>query len=256
MRHIDSAFGIQSVLLDSWNEFPSLVASSYRDASSYVFRGHRKASWQLRSTLGRALALQPRERLEDMAAAHLARFKLATRGRRGTNPATMVSDNDWWALGQHYGLATPLLDWTLSPFVAAYFAFHVTQADDEEYRAVIAVTRDIVEANSLMDQIYTSNAPHSIVEFFTPQSDENSRLVIQSGLFSRIPLDTPLENLVLHFFANTISAYIMKILIPSRDREMALKDLNRMNINQASLFPDLTGASAYMNMALEFPLIW
>jgi len=116
---------------------------------SFIWRGQRRADWSLSSSLDRlfdqlGLAASPSE-LEKRLAAHLDIFKHAARGRRGPNPASLPEEKDWWALGQHFGLATPLLDWTRSPFAAAYFAFEELASDPTDYRVVHGLSRNAVK---------------------------------------------------------------------------------------------------------------
>jgi hypothetical protein len=90
-----------------------------------------------------------------------------------------------------------------------------------------------------------------ILEFVDPMSDENQRLVSQSGLFTRAPIGTPVEQWVSKAFEGLSMAVLLRIKIPDRDRLSCLRTVNRMNINHLSLFPDLSGASRSTNMKLE-----
>ena len=122
--------GACTVDLSDWKYFDDFIYKNLLYDKTYVFRGHRRADWKLESTLDR----DPAARLTRKRREHLDAFMFAVRGRRGSNPATLVRKNEWWALGQHHGLKTPLLDWTKSPFVAAYFAF----IEDEKNNASVA----------------------------------------------------------------------------------------------------------------------
>jgi len=108
----------------TWSEFSEFICEKMLDYQYFIWRGQRDEKWKLEPTLDRILNLINKKKSDKIRKAHLDKFILSCRSRRGNNPPYLNDkENNWWALGQHYGLATPLLDWTKSPFVAAFFAF-------------------------------------------------------------------------------------------------------------------------------------
>src|SRR5215204_170331 len=106
----------------SWAELLQVLVEL--DLTGWIFRGLGNYTYKPVSSLERTLQNSDvdladwRER-ENRA---LAFFKERAIHHRSETPA----DNDlvgWWALMQHYGAPTRLTDWTVSPFVACYFAY-------------------------------------------------------------------------------------------------------------------------------------
>lgn len=279
--------GIGEIRFSRWRYFIDFINQEMLNYYTYVWRGQRCDNWTLQSTLDRLIekAEISKARVPYFRHDHLEQFKYAVRGRRGPNPSVIKDENEWWALGQHHGLSTPLLDWTNSPFAAAYFALINTGANQTEYRAIYAIHKPSIEdkvreltrreeakkrekrvrlkaeheesgkKGGLVSLAFTAavdalNSPvPPEVEFIIPRSDENQRLVSQGGLFSRAPIGITLDEWVKKNFTGYTEAWIlMKLLVPDRDREEGLRMLNRMNINYLTLFPDLYGASKYCNM--------
>lgn len=272
--------GCGEIHMQSWRYFFDFIHQEMLDYNSYIWRGERCDNWLLESTLDRLVKkakIAPGKRF-SFRRSHFEEFQFAARGRRGSNPPRLEKENDWWALGQHFGLATPLLDWTTSPFVAAYFAYIDIDNIQTKNRAIYAlhrhgIERKVSELNKielaareekkkeleasgkplgLLRRAFLEGPPRPQMEFVRPFSDENQRLVNQGGLFSRAPDDTDIETWVKKNFAGNSTNYIlMKIFIPNKDRDNSLRALNRMNINHLTLFPDLFGASMFCNLSAE-----
>jgi len=276
----DIVDGVGEIRLFSWKYFTDYVYQQMLDYETYIWRGQRCDKWRLTSVLDRTINKSriAKTKRYDFAAAHLEQFKYATRGRRGENPPQILTENDWWALGQHHGLATPLLDWTMSPFVAAYFAFIGLGERRTKHRAVFALHKPRIELKvkkiknekelqnkekleahkngtkkikNYLRLIMHRQPVKPEIEFIRPMSDENQRLVNQGGLFTRSPIGEDLESWVQRNYKGYDRYVLMKLLIPNKDREMCLRMLNRMNINHLTLFPDLFGASKFCNTYAE-----
>lgn len=150
-------------------------------------------------------------------------------------------------------MATPLLDWTASPFVALYFAFEDSPRSESGKRAVWALSGLRKKNEEIMSK-HTGPDPAPILEVVRPLQDENARLVSQAGLFSRVPSGDTVESWVRKNHPGvSASAALLKITIPDADRVECLQTLTKMNINHLSLFPDIPGAGHYCNKAMQIP---
>lgn len=248
------ANGILHVRLSSWKYFHDYVRQEFLDFPHYVWRGQRDAAWPLESSLDCLLKGTAKTGRQKAVSRHLEKFKLASRGRRGPHPQKIDSENEWWALAQHNAMATPLLDWTESPFVALYFAFEKEASPNSGDRAVWAMGgASIAKKNAEIKAKHGAGAgPVPTLDFIRPVQDENSRLVGQAGLFTRAPLGVTVDEWISQALAGVSDkAILLKISIPSSDRPECLRTLNRMNINHLSLFPDLYGAGVHCNNALR-----
>ena len=243
--------GVLETTLSSWKWFFNYITAHFKDYRPFIFRGQRKASWPLEPSLDRTVKKIHRP-LNPTS--HLEAFRMSVRGRRGMNPQ-QLQDNEWWALGQHYGLDTPLLDWTESPYLGLYFAFAKPRDTRTDIRAVYALSRRLIEDKSRDIAVAQANAPvrPDVVEIIAPLTDDNARLVNQRGLFTRASPGIDLEKWVRTHFAGKAEAALIKISIPEYDddRENCLRALNLMNINHLTLFPDLSGATQFCNMSLS-----
>lgn len=250
--------GVSHIECSSWSGFSDFILNHLAQFDGFIFRGQATTSWALKPTLDRKLERLNKDKYQTVRKNHLERFKTASRGLRGSNPAPIYSANDWWALGQHHGLATPLLDWTESPFVAAFFAFSSEPPKDkQQYAVVYGLSFARVEEESdrfrgLEANGFLRGFEDMSIDIVKPDRDDNKRLISQQGLFTIAPKNVCLMQWIrVRFGEEEQDPVLYKITIPSAERSNALRTLNWMNINFVSLFSDVEGASKHCNFGLE-----
>jgi len=173
----------------------------------------------------------------------------------------------WLALMQHHGAPTRLLDFTWSPFVAAFFALERTTTaaavwalyPPEIWRVKhkFPARKGLVPGDMLNLRIpdnYTRFFLGNAVPFVVTGEPNvmNQRLVAQSGTFV-VPgiLSRPVED-VLAMYPNPERTVVKFVLNTTAIREEAMRSFYSMNITNATLFPGLDGMARSLAYELEF----
>ena len=164
------------------------------------------------------------------------------------------------AIMQHHGAATR------SPFVAAFFALE-SALDDVVVYALntpalwrrnpafdLTLTRSAINPRNEenLEKYFLSNQ-YPIIWFGEPD-EMDSRLVAQSGLFV-VPgqLHLTIDELLDQYKTDN-EPLLVQLILRKQMRGEAMRELYRMNITHASLWPDLDGLATSMNQELE--IVW
>jgi hypothetical protein len=253
-QHVRYSQGIWEIRVDSWSDFGELLfgtSSIVVNPNDYLWRGQGRAVWSLKSRLDR---MTPRVSVGSRDR-QLKEFMHAMRGNgisKPPFPTESLADIDrWWSIGQHYGLATPFIDWTASPFIAAFFALankgdapkrneaNVDRRNADD-RAVFALRRSFLDREK---------AEIRTIEVY---SDDNPRLIAQAGSFTQTnKTGESVEHLIRRTSVHGPGMQLLKIIMPGEVRRVGLWALSQMNINHNTLFPDTMGAAQYCNARLD-----
>jgi FRG domain len=218
-----------------WAEFRNhIIADQFADGQfrkgKFLFRGQGSDTWTLSSTFDRWYR-GPRAGKNEAADSLLAEFALECEFEEMPD-ALRSNKMAMLGLAQHHGLPTRLLDWSESPYVAAFFAFsgHARRGIDPE--GCVAVW--VIDSES---HVWNEENGCTLVKV---PALWNQRIRNQFGRFTylRAPYDT-LEEYVNQFEAGEAS--LQKYLIHIRDFRLAMSELDAMGLTHARIYPGLEG---------------
>ncbi len=199
--------------------------------SGLVFRGHADARWELRSRFQRVLDRNPFESARPRSCVYDQVLKLGKR-MFGIPDHVQEFDGQVWAMLQHYGVSTPLLDWTESADVALFFALQY--APDNGGKAAALFVANPQTINTHPDA--NKKRPWNGWKFVETTGFFDSRIMAQKGLFMLQGIEPkPFEeSLIAYEFP---AASLLKICIPRLLRTEVLNDLKSRGVTWEVLFP-------------------
>ncbi len=219
----------------SWREFKSYLSDI--PESKYLFRG-QKNPWKLRTSLHR----RGRYRISQFTDKDVKQLhqKLSAITSHYFDLSVPNQNGSFFNLLQHHGYPTPLLDWSYSPYVSAFFAFRdwpIKYMGKGDARIYIFDNETWQKKFSQIQNL-DPPCPHlSVSEFI---AIDNPRLVPQQAVTTITNIDD-IEAYVIEKELETKVKFLQAIDIPASDRTEAMRDLKFMGITAGSMFPSIDG---------------
>ena len=250
---------MEEIEVSEWEEFEAQLADIRRRHTSrffsLLFRGHASSDWKLDTTLDRShhesmkfddyyritSGFHPEvetltgntwviPQYPDLVALVKDYGKFSQELTFGRNPAY-----NYLAYLRHHGFPTPLLDWTRSPYIAAYFAF--SKAIDAECVSIYALSEgDFHSGSNGVPKIYCFGPRIRVHRRHVIQQSEYTMCLVfnDDGEWRFAKHDDVRSGEIID--GTKWDIHFTKINIPSSERRKVLSLLDEHNVNAFSLF--------------------
>ena len=237
-------------LIDHLGKYFDVFNSLLKKNETFWFRGHSDLEWQLTPS---ALRYEKESR-RNKALQLVSDFKRFAEMKL-ERPPTADEELKWVQLARHYGLPTRLLDWTRNAAVALYFACCEKPKKDG---AVYVLNP--VELNRQIDpkapRVFDPNLDAEVIKIYlkldgriNPRGTgtiainptwNSPRIMVQQGVF------TISGSKYFELTAKNASSLVY-VEIKKEYKKTLLEELERVGINEMSIFPELEHLCNYLS---------
>lgn len=240
----------------SWVQFKQAIGNQIIIDKRFIYRGHCDSSWALKTSLHRTGQWKTPDDIKFYMEhiVPLVHESVAAWEGRKRNLADQFELAQFLAYLQHYGFPTPLLDWTYSPFIAAYFAFEgINHFEPQcDHVAVYAFDKDLWLRIYKQSHDYNDKDVH--VSVLEPSFVGNPKQFLQQGVFMYTNLEDIESHINQHQKNGTI--FLQKYRMYCSERSSALRELRLMNITAMQLAPSIDSVckKVAVDVSLLFPV--
>jgi hypothetical protein len=254
------------------NSIDDLIAKFNSHANHFVYRGHADAAWPLQSSLerviGSAWSAALARTYEDRSL-YSFQTKFHLYDYENVAPNSKLA---WLAIMQHYGVPTRLVDFTVSPYVALYFALETYQPSTKSDLAVFALDSTAIMEASIAHIKSKDSSFKETRQSISEHEDEIFDNVVDRFAYETVWITEPLRH-------NARLDRQGGCFVISGNREMRIADvleldrykrcefikyeiaaslypaifalLRKMNVTSKSLYGDLDGLARSIRMELQ-----
>jgi len=236
----------------SWKSFTEyaqqLCSDDDPNRPAFIWRGQTNAQWAVQSSLKRFLPTTVEFDVAiEIELALLHEFQ--QQAHHLLVPSALPRDDDvlsWWSFMQHYGAPTRFLDWSQSPYVAAYFAAADQLSIDAAVFAVHAYT--LAEhfgqqyehlTCELTPWLFRPDTPRTVVPFYGWRPPR--REIVQKARYTFCTYTLEDHDIAITQLlsepTNPERGGLIKVVFPGSLKPVFLAELNKLGINHETLFP-------------------
>jgi hypothetical protein len=250
-RRIVSLRDIQQLAVD--------IDARWPNSNRCLFRGQSRADWTLQPSLARELVDSTMNWFQVAQLEREMNNRFWREAHRELEPGMSskkaISLNSW-PLMRHFGAPTRVLDWSLSPYVALYFAaeqrweedgalwwFRASTAENLMVRKFGAKYKDCERLlfESGDDRVFVESAPPPMLFTYelhlTIQRMGNQQSMFTVCLDPRADHAHVLEELATY----GDGPHFEKLIVPKALKPELLRELQLMNVTGNAMFPGLDG---------------